>query len=153
MDIKRIEAAAKAAQLPRLATSTFRTSNLSFDIVNSKRNGKRVKLSKDLAQAVDLTDSADMLPLEEEGLLMVAKKLPFEAACPVLLKGDNEAKIAYNSGVVALLTQMFGLNFADHTSMSFSNITIDKLEDGTPVALIPIYNKYPANGADAAEGQ
>ena len=137
MDIKRIEAAAKAAQLPRLATSTFRTSNLSFNIVNSKRNGKRVKLSKDLAQAVDLTDSADMLPLEEEGLLKV----------------DNEAKIAYNSGVVALLTQMFGLNFADHTSMSFSNITIDKLEDGIPVALIPIYNKYPDNGSDAAEGQ
>lgn len=153
MDIKKIEAAAKAAKLPQNIASPLRRSNLSFNIVNSKRNGKRVKLSKDLAQEINATDSADMLPLEEEGLLMVAKKLPFEAAYPVSLKGDNEAKIAYNSGVVALLTQVFGLNFADHTSMSFSDITIDKLEDGTPVALIPIYNKYPDNGSDAAEGQ
>ena len=153
MDMKKIEAAAKAAQLPQLATSTFRTSNLSFNIVNSKRNGKRVKLSKGLVQALDLTDNADMLPLKEEGLLMVAKKLPYEAACSVLLKGEDEAKIAYNTGMVALPAQMFGLNFTNHTSMSFSDSDIETLEDGTTVALIPIYNKYPANGAAAAEGQ
>lgn len=143
MDMKKIEAAAKAAQLPQLATSAFRTSNLSFNIVNSKRNGKRIKLSKSLAQAVDLTDSADMLPLKEEGLLMVAKKLPYEAAHLVSLKGGDEAKICYKTGMVALLTQMFDLNFADHTSMSFTDITLETLEDGTPVALVRIYNKYP----------
>ena len=143
MDIKKIEAAAKAAQLPQLATVTCRTSNLSFNIVNSKRNGKRVKLSKGLVQAVDLTDSADMLPLKEEGLLMIAKKLPYEAACQVSLKGENEAKIGYNTGMVALLTQLFDLNFTGHTSMSFSDIDIETLEHGTPVALVRVYNKYP----------
>ncbi len=146
MDMKKIEAAAKAAKLSQLPASTFRTSNLSFNIVNSKRNGKRVKFSKGLAQAVDLTDSADMLLLKEEGLLMVAKKLPYEATYPVLLKGEDEAKIAYNTGMVALLTQMFDLNFTGHTSMSFSDIDIEKLEDGTLVALVHIYNKYPAEG-------
>lgn len=148
IDITKIDAAAKAAKRPLLvlATSTFRTSNLSFNIVNSKRNGKRVKFSKDLAQAVDLTDSAAMLLLQEEGLLMVANKLPYEAACTVVLKDDEGAKIAYNTGMVILLTQMFDLNFTGHTSMSFSDIDIETLEDGTTVALIPIYNKYPVEG-------
>lgn len=142
MDFKKIDAVAKAAKLPQFPVSIIRTSNLSFNIVNSNRNGKRLKLSKDLAQALGLTDSAAMLPLKEEGVLLIAEKLPYEAY-QVSLKGDNEAKIAYSSGMVALLTQMFELNFTDHTSMSFTNITIHPLENGTPMALVPIYNKYP----------
>ena len=143
MGMQRIEAAARAVQLPQSAKVFSGNSRLSFNIVNSDSNGKRVKLSKDLAAALGITESADILPIKGEGLIMVAEKLPYEAACSVSLKGERRngrsgAKIAYNAGMVALLTKEFDLDFSEHVSMSFSDITIEKLEDETPVALIHI---------------
>lgn len=143
MDMQRIEAAARAVQLPQSAKVFSGNSRLSFNIVNSDSNGKRVKLSKDLAAAIGITERADILPIKGEGLIMVAEKLPYEAACSVSLKdegrnGRTGAKIAYNSGMVALLTKEFDLDFSEHVSMSFSDISIEKLEDETTVALIRI---------------
>ena len=98
-----------------------------------------------------------MLPIKDEGLLMVAEKLPYKAACSVSLKdegrnGRDGAKIAYNSGMVALLTREFDLDFSKHVSMSFSDISIETLEDGTTVALIRISNGQP-EGTPSTEEQ
>ena len=157
MDMKKIEAAAQAVQLPQIAKASSHNSRLSFNIVNSDSNGKRVKLSKGLALAVGVTESAAMLPIKGEGLLMVAEKLPYKAACSVSLKnegrnGRDGAKIAYNYGMVALLTKEFGLDFSERTSMSFSDVTIEKLGDNTPVALIRISNGQP-EGTPSIEEQ
>lgn len=157
MNMKEIEAAAQAVQLPKIATSRTSNSRLSFNIVNSPRNGKRLRLSMGLTSAVNIKGNADMLPLEDKGLLMVAEKLPFDSACTVSLKDDSRssAKICYNTDMVLLLTNMFNLDFTDHVSMSFDNITLDKLSDGTDVALIPIFDKYAAEGGalDQEQGQ
>lgn len=153
MDMKKIEAAARAAQLPKITTSHASNAHLSFNIVNSPRNGKRLRLSRGLACTVGVTKSAAMLPLPDEGLLMVAEKLPYKAAIPVSLKDDYGAKIGYNSGMVALLTEVFNLSFENHVSMSFSDITLDQLEDGTPVALISITDKYAAQDTEPAVEQ
>jgi len=155
MDMKKIEAAAQAVQLPKNATSHASNSHLSFNIVNSPRNGKRLRFSRGLACAVGVTENADMLPLPDEGLLMVAEKLPFDAACTVSLKNDSRsnAKICYNTDMVLLLTNVFNLDFTDHVSMSFENISLDTLSDGTDVALIPIFNKYAAGDGALVQEQ
>lgn len=151
MDMKKIEAAARNVQLPNVTTSASNNSRLSFNIVNSKHNGKRIKLSKGLALEAGITESAAMLPIKSKGLLMVAEKLPFQAACSVTLKDDGGAKIAYSYKMVALLTQEFALDFAERTSMSFNDISIDKLEDGTTVALIRISNGQSEDTLSANE--
>ncbi len=153
MDMKKIEAAARAVQLPKKAASSPNNSRLSFNIVNSDRNGKRIRLSRGLACAVGVTANAAMLPLPDEGLLMVAEKLPYKATIPVPLKDDYGAKIGYNAGMVALLTEVFNLSFEDHVSMSFSDITLDQLRDGTPVALISITDKYATQDTEPAVEQ
>ena len=153
MDMKTLDAAARAVQLPKVAMSASHNSRLSLNIVNSKRNGKRIKLSKGLALAAGITESAAMLPIKSEGLLMVAEKLPYPAAHPVNLKDDEGAKIAYNYGMVALLTEVFDLDFSERTSMSFSDITIETLEDDTPVALIRISNGQAEEGTPSLEKQ
>lgn len=151
MDMKKIAAAAHAVKLPIMPVASSGGS-LSFNIVNSESNGKRIRFSKGLALAVGITESADMLPIKDEGLLMVAENLPYGAACPVKLNGKGgNAKIAYNSGMVALLTNVFELDFTKHVSMSFSDISIEKLDDGTPVALIRMSKGQPEDTTSTGE--
>lgn len=146
-----LEKAARAVQLPNIATSASCNSRLSLNIVNSKRNGKRIRFSSGLASAVGITENAAILPIESEGLLMIAEKLSYPAARSVTLKDDGGAKIAYSYGMVALLTEVFKLDFTFRTSMSFDDISIDNLADGTTVALIHIPNGQPEDTLSAGE--
>ncbi len=143
MDMKKIEAAAQSVQLPKIAIPRASNSRLSFGIVNSPRNGKRLRLSMGLASAVNVTKDAAMLPIPDEGLLMVAEKLSFDETRTVSLKNDSRsnAKISYNTDMVLLLTKVFNLDFTEHVSVSFNDVTLDTLSDGTPVALIRILDK------------
>ena len=106
MDISKIEEAAKAVNLPRIATSGH--SRLSFNIVNSEKNGRRIKLSRDLVSTLDLTESAAILPIAENNmdLVIVAKSLSFPAATTIRLKDDKGGRIAYDSAMVQMLTQL-----------------------------------------------
>ena len=148
MDMKKIEAAAKAVQLPKVTPSPLptRSPHLSFSIVNSKKNGKRVRFSGDLGSVLNLTDNADILPIVSENLLMIATKLPYDSARRVVLKDDKKvakAKIAYDTDVVRLLTEQFSLSFDKHTSLTFSDIEIEHLSDETLVALIHMDSTAP----------
>lgn len=146
INVQEILAAAQAVQLPTNVKSCSSNSQLSFGIVNCD-NGKRVKLSKGIVSAFGITENADILPIKSEGVIMIAKKLPYEIAPQarsVSLKNDKKGKsgeggkIAYNSGMVALLTEVFSLDFTDRTSMAFDDIHLDELPDKTPMALVRI---------------
>ena len=106
----------------------------SFGVVNSKNNGKRLSFSKALAKELDLEEKFNIMPLSSKGVLMVAKKLPFGRVSVGTLKGD-EKKICYGADLVELVTGCFGLDFAERTSMSFSDIEFNE-KDGVKVALI-----------------
>lgn len=134
MDISKIEEAAKAVNLPRIVTSGH--SRLSFNIVNSEKNGRRIKLSRDLASELGLDENASILPVDQMDLVIVAKSLSFPAATTIRLKDDKGGRIAYDSAMVQMLTQLFNLPFGKRVSLSFTNIDIDHLSDGTTVALI-----------------
>lgn len=134
--MKQIEAKAQAV---RLVEPKISRPNLFLNIENPNCNGKRIRFSKALSQALGITNSAAVLPLYEEGLLLVAKALPFDAACLVTLKDDRGAKIAYDPVLLRWLQTELDI-FADWPlSWSFHDITIDKLTDATTVALVRIF--------------
>lgn len=158
MDISKLLAAAQAVQLPTDVKSYSSNSPLSFGIVNCD-NGKRIKLSKSLALELGITETADMIPIKSEGVIMIAKKLSREIAPEarsVSLKNDKKGKsgeggkIAYNSGMVALLTEVFSLDFTGRTSMAFDNVSLEKLPDETPVAFVHI--PVESSKADVSAG-
>ena len=121
-------------------------SKLSFGIVNSEANGKRVSFSKSLVQSLDLKGSAEIALVPDKGCILIASELPHKnvVICKFSAKGDKGGRrLSYNSEAVYLLTKTFNLNFTDHVSVSYDSITIETLEDGTSVAVVEIYNKHP----------
>lgn len=121
---------------------------LSMGIVNSQDNGKRVTFSKALADALALEDKVEVALVPSKGCVLVSKKLASSKAIKGKLSARNEKrKICYNAGMVEGITKAFGLNFDEHVSVSYDDITLGNLDDGTPVAIVNVYNKYPVTTA------
>lgn len=118
---------------------------MSLGIVNSSKNGKRLTFSKLLAQKVGLSDRAYLaLAPSEECVLITGKAIADNVIeCRFSNAEEDEKKISYNAGAVYAITEIYGLNFKKHVSVSYDEVTIDKLEDGTTVAIVKVYNKYP----------
>jgi len=128
---------AQAVSLPSITSTSRSNSKYSFGIVNSKANGKRVSFSKALVAKLDLTDTAYITPVCDDGVIILAGSKLFESyECN--LRGDDK-KLSYNSGVVETLTELFGLDFSQHVSKSFTKIDFDEHE-GIPVAVITLTN-------------
>lgn len=114
--------------------NTASNGRYSFSVVNSESNGKRFSISKALAEALDLEDSVSLLPVQQEGLLMISKRPLSERASSGNLNGQGK-KLCYNAGLVRLLTKTFRLDFSNRVSLSFSDISIEDNE-GEPVAVV-----------------
>lgn len=116
----------------------------SFGIVNSKNNGKRVTISKALAQTLDLTSTAMFMPSREARKLVIGRALPFPHAITGKLRGADK-KTCYLTSIVTLLTEMYDLDFSKHVSQTFVTIDIDFI-DGNPVAIV----SFPAQASAGA---
>ena len=129
----KICAAAEQQQLP-MNTNVVSRGKLSVGIVNSQNNGKRLSISKALAEALDLKDEIAILPVPTEGVVLMSKVLPFPGTTVCKLRGDGK-KVAYGAGLVRQLTECFGLDFSERVSCTFADIAINDL-DGVPVAVV-----------------
>lgn len=105
----------------------------SVSIVNNV-NGKRVTLSKALAEHLELSDSVSVMPSAKSRKLVLGKALPFPGASKVNLSGTGK-KIAYNADLVQIITKAYNLDFTSCTSRSFSDITFD-VHEGVPIAFV-----------------
>lgn len=132
---KLCEAAKNQSPVAVMHTSSG-NSPLSFGIVNSSANGKRISLSKSLVANLGLDNQIAIIPIPAEGVVMVARDLPFDGAIRGELRGEDK-KLWYASNIVLLLTELFGLDFKTRVSRSFNDISINEL-DGVPVATIRI---------------
>ena len=131
-----------------LSNCTATNSTYSFGIVNSKRNGKRITLSKSLSAALALESTIELIALPAEGVLLVSKAFPEGTALQCAIKGDSdESRICYRTDVVKALVKDFNLDFSTRTSRSYSNITIDKSGD-VPVAIITLSSPIPVGGTE-----
>ncbi len=121
-------------------------SKMSLGIVNSEANGRRVSFSKALSTALGLKTTAEIALVPDEGCVLIAAKLPHANVIKAKLsaKGSKEGrKISYSASAVHALTEAFKLNFAEHVSVSYDDVTVEALDDGTKVAVVEIFNKFP----------
>lgn len=137
---------ARAKQNTRPQEIPAGNSMYSFGIVNSKNNGKRLTFSKALSTKLSLEDHVELLTLEEEHLLFIGKNLTADQPLEGRLSGEDK-KICYSGPLVAVLTDVFGLDFSKRASMSFSNITFHTDGD-IAIAVVHIPNQ-PASGGEA----
>lgn len=121
------------------------TSKMSLGVVNSSSNGRRLTFSKLLAQKVGLSDRAYIALVPSEECVLISNKAITNNAveCKLSNEKEDQKKVSYNAGAVRAITEIFGLSFKQHVSVSYDEVTIDKLEDGTTVAIVRVYNKYP----------
>lgn len=119
------------------ASTTNGNSPLSFGIVNSKSNGKRVSLSKALVKAIGISATVDIIVQINAGVIhLCADFSDIDGYSRYSLRGDDR-KICYSYELVNFLTQAFGLNFSNHVSMSFRNISFTT-HNGLSVATITL---------------
>lgn len=136
IDFNQLCETAKTLSPVAITHTSSGNSPLSFGIVNSAANGKRISLSKSLVATLGLDKHIAIIAIPTEGVVMVARDLPFEGAICGELRGEDK-KLWYASNVVLLLTELFDLDFKTRVSRSFSDISINEL-DGMPVATIRI---------------
>lgn len=105
----------------------------SFGLVNN-HNGKRLTLSKSIADKLGLTDEAFILSNVNEGIIIISKTAISTKSCPCPLKGTDR-KTCYNAKAVKEITKAFNLDYSNCSSKSFSDIVFDEV-NGTPVAII-----------------
>ena len=148
-NLNELKKAAETVVLPEaVIPASAGRGKMSFSIVNSKKNGKRITITNTLANALGVTDSISILPIPEEEVFLIAKALPFERAEECSLTSDESHKISYTTRVVLWLTDCFGFDYSDSTSKTFQEINIDKFDDGTIVAIIS--NKEKSKGVKAS---
>ena len=115
--------------IPKVKNQTYAgNGKYSLGIVNSEGNGKRVSFSKALTAKLELTDTVYIVPLPDEGVLLISKEKLHSDATYGKLSG-NDKKYCYSAGMVALLIESFKLDFEGHTSKAFGNIEIDDSDD------------------------
>ena len=119
------------ATVPAIAKSG---SKYSLGIVNSRNNGKRLTISKSIADNLELTDKVYAMPAVDDRKLVLSRTQVFPNSVELTLSGEGK-KISYSARFVLLLTDMFGLDFSEHVSRTFTDITFDEYE-GVPVAVI-----------------
>lgn len=135
LDKNKLFAAANNINIPQV-TGTG-SGKYSITVVNSDGNGKRITFSKALVEKLGLTEGVSLIPLKDEGILMAAKKLPFERASHILLNSKDK-RTAYNAEAVQLITKAFKLDYTNgRTSYSFNNVDF-MTDNGMEIAVIQI---------------
>ena len=120
----------RLANVNRTGVGTY-----SVNIVNNK-NGKRVSFTKALVVKLGLTDSVDIVVLEEDNTILIGRNLPFEEAKTTYKLSGDDKKLIYNSTLIQELTEIFSLDFGGKTSKSFTEITFNIDDSGVMAAVV-----------------
>ena len=137
-----------ATEIPQI-TTLQRIGNkiCSFGMVNSESNGKRTTISKALAEALKITDTAYILPVVAEGVIILSSS-PIDKAYKMPYRGKDR-KTCYSADLVRTLTSLFKIDFSEHVSKSFKDIVFDTYNEN-PIAIIPL-TVHQDNTSDNAE--
>lgn len=123
------------------------SSKISLTVVYN-RNGKRISISKKLAELLKLTDTAHIAFVIDENIVFLTKHLSDDEDARVVLSLKDEMdtikgvatgkKIAYNADAAYIIASKYGLDYTKCSSKSFNNIEIDNTDPENPLAIITI---------------
>lgn len=147
-NIDSLLAKASAANIPVVTASAGGSNKYSMGVVNSKNNGKRLTFSKALSARLGLTETVHMIPVMDDGVLLVAKELPGNTVSCGSLSGE-EKKICYSAQLVELLTKVFKLDFSEHVSRSFGDVQFETHGDLTIAVITMLHNASDEAGESA----
>ena len=98
----------------------------SLNIVNSESNGKRVKLSNTLHEALGAPTAIQVA--RDDSNLIIGTKIPFATESFKFSPGKGTT-IIYSANLVQWLTSVFRLDFTDgRVSRSFNDVTFETQE-------------------------
>lgn len=106
----------------------------SMGIVNSKSNGRRITLSKSIADKLQIENELFAMPAEGENKLVITKAKVFPNSVKLNASGEGK-KTIYCGPLVELLTKMFALDFSKNVCKTYSNVSFEEFK-GEQVAVI-----------------
>lgn len=110
-------------------------------IVNSEKNGKRLILSKELEEYLQLTDSIQIAIGSNEPFILVANsddiELPRYKATRLSKENKKSRLVIYNSSLVLEIASKLHLDFSDTVSVTFYETEYIE-EDGNVFAKITL---------------
>ena len=129
-NIKELLNKAKTAEnVPVAIKSTSSgSSKPSFGIVYSSDNGKRLSFSKALVKRLGLEDTVSILPIIEDGIVLIGKEFDSDNASVGRLSKEGK-KYCYNAAIVKMLIDAFELDFSSHVSRSYDDISFEYVDD------------------------
>lgn len=102
-------------------------------MICSEKNGKRLMLSAELVETLDLGDKHIVQMGFDGDKLVIAKKLPGEKNY-FELKKSGRKYVIYSAEAVNKITEVQKLSFEKHVSFTWYEPEVDEL-DGVPVVL------------------
>lgn len=113
----------KPLPLGDFKTNRAGSGKLSFSVVNSEKNGKRVALSEALFQALGQPEQVSFSFGDSK--LAIGGELPLDAP-KHKFSPTKTAHIIYDSELVRAITEMFSLDFSGRKcSRTFTGVTLD----------------------------
>lgn len=140
----------KATQIP-VTAQTQRRGKYSVNIVCAKGNRKSVTLSKALADQLALIDHVYITVYKEDGCIILSPSSVNEYSANCSFSNDKDRMI-YNALLVHFIADTFELDYTAKTSMSFSTIHFDSIDD-MPIAVVMMRNDVVTDAGDTSEGQ
>lgn len=103
-------------------------------MICSEKNGKRLLLSVELVETLDLGEDRSLQMGFIGKKLVLAKKLPGEANCFELKKAGKKYAI-YSSELVHEISRVQGISFQERVSYTWYSPIVDEIEGEIPVVL------------------
>lgn len=105
-----------------------------MSVINSVKNGKRVSISREIMNKIGQLDSVQMGFMKNG--IVIGQYLS-DTNTSYQLRTQGAKKLIYSKGLVEQITDYFGIDFSNRTSITFHEATYQKL-DGNIVAVIGV---------------
>lgn len=114
----------------------------SLTIVNTERNGRRIKLSKGLLEEIGNPSSVQISV--SDTALKIGKSLK---NCEINFQLTGGGDTIYKSSLIDQLTEHFGLDFSERSSLTFDDVEVKMRrcnDEEIPFAVVRIINEKEA---------
>ena len=103
----------------------------SLTIINSAKNGKRLIISEDVVETLELKETVKIGFIGKQ--LLLGTTLPGEKN-EYELKRQGKKAIVYSAELISLITEHQGINFADRVSHTWYHPILEEIDD-VPVVI------------------
>ena len=120
----------KATELPHVKAQG--RGSWAISVVHHK-NGKRVVLTPALYEELGSPEKVQFSIVADERVLLIGKELGMSNRYPVRTK--NKPTV-YKASLTAQIADVFQLDFTEKSSMTFSDVAVDSLDEGAKIAAV-----------------